>query len=194
MTTAHTLSVIAYHLISDTEMLERLQDELKTVMPRPDSKPKWNQLEQLPYFVSLIIPYACRRTISDNNTVSGCPGRSKVHSIPFHVVAFSFVIQPFMEFSIIDNQGRWGYGVTERLQRVSPDEALTFNDWTIPPGVGSSRAVVPLCWLICVVDTSRHVLLHPAQQYRHLPFPTLFPCGTMARFLRHKPSKISRHV
>ena len=30
---------------------------------------------------------------------------------------------------------RWGYGVTERLQRISPDVALKYGDYTIPKGV-----------------------------------------------------------
>ncbi len=32
---------------------------------------------------------------------------------------------------------RWGYGVTQRLERISPDAALQYKNWTIPPGVRS---------------------------------------------------------
>jgi len=53
MTVAHTLSVIAVHVIKDEKMFKKLQTELKTVMPMPYSQPTWNQLEQLPFLVSL---------------------------------------------------------------------------------------------------------------------------------------------
>ena len=35
---------------------------------------------------------------------------------------------------------RWGYGVTGRLQRISPDVVLQYKDWEIPPGV---RSILP---------------------------------------------------
>lgn len=46
------LSLLTFLIVDNTEILTRLQKELHTVMPRPDSQPKWNQLEQLPYLVS----------------------------------------------------------------------------------------------------------------------------------------------
>ena len=86
-TVAHTLTVISFHLINDKAMLEKLQMELATVIPEPDSQPTHRQLEQLPYLTAVI------------------------------------------------TEGlRWGYGVTERLQRISPDVALKFHNWVIPPG------------------------------------------------------------
>ena len=54
MTVANALSVITFHVVSDADILTKLQTELKTVMPRPDSQPKWNQLEHLPYLVSVL--------------------------------------------------------------------------------------------------------------------------------------------
>ena len=51
MTVAHTLTVITYHVLQDKKILGKLQEELRSVMPKAESKPKWNQLEQLPYLV-----------------------------------------------------------------------------------------------------------------------------------------------
>lgn len=88
-TVAHTLSVIAFHVMSDQAMLGKLQAELKGVMAQ-NPEPKWQQLETLPYLTAVI------------------------------------------------TEGlRWGYGVTERLQRISPDVALKYGDYIIPKGVSS---------------------------------------------------------
>lgn len=35
---------------------------------------------------------------------------------------------------------RWGYGVPQRLQRISPDVALQYKEWTIPQGVSPPRS------------------------------------------------------
>ena len=43
--------MVTFHLLRNPEMLEKLQKELESVMPEPDSQPKWNVLEQLPYLV-----------------------------------------------------------------------------------------------------------------------------------------------
>ena len=37
--------------------------------------------------------------------------------------------------AVISEGLRWGYGVTQRLQRISPDVALKYGDYTIPKGV-----------------------------------------------------------
>ncbi len=37
--------------------------------------------------------------------------------------------------AVITEGLRWGYGVTERLQRISPDVALKYGDYIIPKGV-----------------------------------------------------------
>ncbi|KAL6718626.1 hypothetical protein ACLMJK_002860 [Lecanora helva] len=97
MTVAHTLTVITYHVIQDKAILQKLQTELKTVMPHSDSQPKWSQLEQLPYLTAVILEGL-----------------------------------------------RWGHGVTHRLQRISPDIALQYHDYIIPPGtpVGMSAPLI----------------------------------------------------
>jgi cytochrome P450 len=52
-TQTRPLAVAAWHIYSREDVRCRLREELKTIMPTPDSKPSWNQLEQLPYLVSL---------------------------------------------------------------------------------------------------------------------------------------------
>ncbi|KAM0805978.1 cytochrome P450 [Usnea florida] len=87
MTVANALCIITFHVISDADIMTKLQTELKTVKPRLDSRPKWNQLEHLPYLTAVILEGL-----------------------------------------------RWGYGVPQRLQRISPDVALQYKEWTIPKG------------------------------------------------------------
>lgn len=46
--------------------------------------------------------------------------------------------------AVITEGLRWGYGVTERLQRISPDVALKYGGYTIPKGVSSQcHSVAP---------------------------------------------------
>jgi cytochrome P450 len=52
-TTAKTLSITAFHIISNPLVVKRLREELKTVMSESTSTPTWAALEQLPYLVSL---------------------------------------------------------------------------------------------------------------------------------------------
>ena len=51
VTTSHTLSVLAFHVISNPDILEKLQAELATVMTENQPPPKLRQLEPLPYLV-----------------------------------------------------------------------------------------------------------------------------------------------
>jgi len=61
-TTAQILAVLSYHLISSPDVLKKLQKELETVMPDPYTPVKWQQLEQLPYLVSLLTSDAITAT------------------------------------------------------------------------------------------------------------------------------------
>ncbi|OJJ37784.1 hypothetical protein ASPWEDRAFT_171247 [Aspergillus wentii DTO 134E9] len=58
-TTARSLAVAFYHLLERGDIRGKLRGELKTVMPMPDSRPSWNELEQLP-FLSGVIAEALR--------------------------------------------------------------------------------------------------------------------------------------
>lgn len=51
ITTAHTLSVLTFHILHNSEILNKVQRELERVMPEPDSQRRWSDLEQLPYLV-----------------------------------------------------------------------------------------------------------------------------------------------
>lgn len=53
-TTARSLSLGMFHLINEPHLRKKLREELRSVMPTPDSKPTWNELEQLPYLVRSI--------------------------------------------------------------------------------------------------------------------------------------------
>ena len=50
-TTARALAVGVFHLANKPSLLLQLRDELRTVMPFPDSTASWTQLEQLPFLV-----------------------------------------------------------------------------------------------------------------------------------------------
>ncbi|KAL2061155.1 hypothetical protein VTL71DRAFT_7428 [Oculimacula yallundae] len=86
-TTAWTLSVIVFHVLSDPDINSRLKVEMNELVDRSGRKPSLTQLEQLPYLSAII------------------------------------------------SEGlRLSFGITAHLQRVSPDQALIYGDWTIPAG------------------------------------------------------------
>ncbi|KAF2091739.1 cytochrome P450 [Saccharata proteae CBS 121410] len=49
-TTAHVMTVVMFHLLSQPVTLARLQQELRTAIPNSDQIPDWRSLEALPYF------------------------------------------------------------------------------------------------------------------------------------------------
>ena len=49
--TSQTLTAMAYCLIAEPYKMQKLRDELRTVMPTPDAIPSLKELEQLPYLV-----------------------------------------------------------------------------------------------------------------------------------------------
>ncbi|RAL16880.1 cytochrome P450 [Aspergillus homomorphus CBS 101889] len=53
-TTARSLAIAMYHLIDRPEVLNKLREELKQVVPTPDSRPTWNELEKLPYMSGVV--------------------------------------------------------------------------------------------------------------------------------------------
>lgn len=50
-TTARSLAIAAFWLMENHSIKTKLREELRAVMPTPDSRPTWSQLEQLPYMV-----------------------------------------------------------------------------------------------------------------------------------------------
>ncbi|PIG81948.1 cytochrome P450 [Aspergillus arachidicola] len=53
-TTARSLALGAWHLFTREDIRNKLREELKQVMPTPDSQPTWNDLEKLPYMSGVI--------------------------------------------------------------------------------------------------------------------------------------------
>jgi cytochrome P450 len=51
-TTARSMVIAAFHILKNESIKAKLREELWTVMPTPESRPTWRQLEQLPYLVS----------------------------------------------------------------------------------------------------------------------------------------------
>lgn len=54
-TTAQTLAVLTYHLLSNPDALAKLTKELNDAIPNPQSPPSWQKLEQLPYLRATIL-------------------------------------------------------------------------------------------------------------------------------------------
>ena len=52
-TTARTMGIAVYHLIANPQIVQKLREELKTVMPRPQDIVELRILEALPWLVSL---------------------------------------------------------------------------------------------------------------------------------------------
>ncbi|WQF79329.1 Putative cytochrome P450 [Colletotrichum destructivum] len=53
-TTSFTLTVITFYLLTRPEILERLTQELRTVVTDPQHLPSWSTLEALPYFSAVV--------------------------------------------------------------------------------------------------------------------------------------------
>ena len=53
-TTARTLATILYYLTTHVACMQKLKEELRTLMPDPNTLVDWSQLEQLPYLSAVI--------------------------------------------------------------------------------------------------------------------------------------------
>ena len=53
-TTSTALAATMFHLLSDSDLVTRLRNELRTVMPSSDVSPEWSRLETLPLLVIII--------------------------------------------------------------------------------------------------------------------------------------------
>ena len=111
-TTAKSLSIITFYLLQDKKKLQRLREELRNAMPIPNSQPSLTALEQLPYLARLIL-FPLKGSEADAPT----------------------------QTAVINEGLRLMYGVTTRLPRVAPTEALKYKDWVIPPGVSNAHPV-----------------------------------------------------
>lgn len=50
-TTARALVVGFYNIIKNDKIRKKLREEIRSIMPMPESRPTWDQLKQLPYLV-----------------------------------------------------------------------------------------------------------------------------------------------
>lgn len=122
-------SVIVYYVLSNPRILSTLHEELVTAIRDPNELPSCSKLERLPYLISLCLLSCVSRLQGSSLTV---------------------------EHSAVVSEGlRLGYGVCQRLQRVSPNDPIYFKlnskkdddvMWKIPAGtpVGMTCALVHL--------------------------------------------------
>lgn len=77
---------------------------------------------------------------------------------------------------------RLAYGVSTRLQRISPYQALQYGDYTIPPGVSFLHTPATKASVLMknVIDRRWHDLLHHPPQRIHLPGLTQIRTRTLA--------------
>ena len=54
VTTAHTLAILAFHLLDNPHILAKLTAEMKSVKQNTEKGPTWQQLEQLPYLTAVM--------------------------------------------------------------------------------------------------------------------------------------------
>ncbi len=54
VTTGHILAIVTFYIISNPSIQSRLEAEIEGIMFHTVGKPKWHQLEQLPYLTAVI--------------------------------------------------------------------------------------------------------------------------------------------
>jgi cytochrome P450 len=55
LTTAHYLTTTIYHILANPGILQKLREEVKTVMPDADTLPSYHELNQLPYLSAVVL-------------------------------------------------------------------------------------------------------------------------------------------
>ena len=97
VTTAATLTIATYHVLTNHTVLASLMDELSKVIPDTSHSPLLGELEKFPYLTAIMYEGL-----------------------------------------------RISYGTSHRLQRIAPDQAIGFHDWSIPPGtpVGMTAVLI----------------------------------------------------
>ncbi|KIW03319.1 uncharacterized protein PV09_05530 [Verruconis gallopava] len=120
ITTAHTLALTVFHVLSRPIVLRKLQHELHKIFTS-NTEVTWNILSQSPYFSAVV------------------------------------------------TEGlRLAFGVSHRLQRVSPDADLVYREWIIPAGTPVSQTQM-------FILTSEKIFPNPQEfiPERWLPIATL---------------------
>ena len=62
---SRSLTIAAFHLAHQPSMRDKLREELRSVLPTPDSTATWAQLEQLPYLVCITSPENNMTAVTD---------------------------------------------------------------------------------------------------------------------------------
>ncbi|KAJ5986495.1 cytochrome monooxygenase aflU [Penicillium sp. IBT 35674x] len=84
-TTGRSLSLGFFNILSDSTVRAKLREELRSVMPTPQARPTWNQLEQLPYLSGVILETLRLSTGIANRSPRVAPTETliyKGHTIP----------------------------------------------------------------------------------------------------------------
>ncbi|EEH06444.1 benzoate 4-monooxygenase cytochrome P450 [Histoplasma capsulatum G186AR] len=107
-TTSNALTVITYHLLDNPDKLQKLQNELSILEDGGNSEQQVHELGKLPYLVCLLV-YGTQIDRRLRSSLRDC-----------------------------GNDGQWkvmlSYGVSTRLQRKSPEQAIQYKNYCIPPG------------------------------------------------------------
>ncbi|KAL8662424.1 MAG: hypothetical protein Q9202_004745 [Teloschistes flavicans] len=106
MTGALTLSVISYNVLAQPAILQKLQKELGEALPRLGPQSKWSQLERLPYLSAVV--------------------QEGFRCVPVALERHFWLLRL--------TASRRAYGVSHRLQRISPDVDLKYKEYSIPRG------------------------------------------------------------
>ncbi|CAG7931468.1 unnamed protein product [Penicillium olsonii] len=78
-TTARSLAIAAFWLMTNDTIKNKLREELRTVMPTPDSRPTWSQLEQLPYMSAVVSETLRLSTGIANRSPRAAPSEALVY-------------------------------------------------------------------------------------------------------------------
>lgn len=120
-TTGRNMTMALYHLLANPAHLERLQQELRTVMPNAQDDVPLNRLEELPWLV-------CQ-----SNPFFRIDRRAEYMTAGFLVVFSSSNTEA--KTAVLKESMRIASMVTTRAVQQAPDEWLHYGKWAIPPNV-----------------------------------------------------------
>lgn len=114
-TTGRNMTVALYHLLANPVHLERLREELRTVMPQADDDVPLNRLEELPWLVC--------------------------EEVPDSVTEYWLLSDIKVKTAVLKESMRIASMVTTRAVQQAPNEWLHYGKWAIPPNVSSHAFV-----------------------------------------------------
>ena len=114
-TTAGTLTVGFYHILTQPSIHEQIREELMTAIPDASGIPSWSTLQGLPYLSACIE----EGTPVLHHSLAGCNlGYTCADLHPSCILAL-----------------RMGMGASQRMPRVSATDTFHYGSYPIPPGV-----------------------------------------------------------